>query len=107
VSDPVSAALSRSRDGAAFPGLRGWSASDGARRAVAEHRPWVHSDRADVARLLTAARAGLFLESLDYEPVLPLTPAAAGELLAQRQPHRRELILEAVAAYEEARSSPE
>ena len=105
VSDPVSVALARGRDRAAFSGLRGWSASDGARRAVAEHQPWVQSDRADIARLLTAARAGLFLESLEHEPVLPLTPTAAGKLLAERVPHRRDFILEAVAAYEEARSS--
>ncbi len=98
LTDPVSFALCRGRTSALFPEVRGWSAIDWARRAVAEHRAWLeHSGRwsdggyewiappassaaADgrtLGMLLTAARAAIFHESLlSGGPALPLTVAA-------------------------------
>lgn len=87
-TDPVSFALIAGDDHAAFPELAGWSASDWARRAVAEHAGWLaHKDRGlpplkTLTRLLAAARAARFAESLaGPEPELPMTAeAVAGTL---------------------------
>jgi hypothetical protein len=96
VSDPVTSALLDGDDVAAFPELRGWSARDVARRAVAEHAAWLRGGDVDPrryarweapatvqasARLLTAARAALFAASLARgEPELGLTASATASL---------------------------
>jgi hypothetical protein len=95
VSDPVSTALVSGANAARFPDLPGWSARDCAQRAVAEHRvalrephPEGHSGH-ELARLVTAARAALMLESLETDrPVLPLTVAATLRSLASRSEER-------------------
>jgi hypothetical protein len=99
VTDPVSFALAEGRAVADFPNVRGWSAQDGARRAVAEHAAWLRAAPAPVAgteprefaggvlaRLLTAARAALFLESVTGggRPELPLTLTETARQLAAR-----------------------
>jgi hypothetical protein len=104
-SDPVSFALLDGRAGASFPDVRGWSALDRARRAVAEHGAWLR-DRHDrphsrpgwvggrptvtwstpgtLGLLLSAARAALFLQSLDDgTPSLALTRQATVQALAR------------------------
>jgi hypothetical protein len=87
VTDPVSFALADGAAVARFPDVHGWSARDTAQRAVAEHAAWLRAAPAPVpgtepgefagsvlARLLTAARAGLFLESIENRaPELPVT----------------------------------
>jgi hypothetical protein len=101
-TDPVSFALAGARSQARFPRLAGWSARDWARRAVAEHRVWLSapdarlnghtwiapppppggSGHATRNRLLSAARAGLFLESVERgEPELLLALDAAADRL--------------------------
>jgi hypothetical protein len=99
LSDPVSFAVADGRDTAAFPDVAGWSAKDSARRAVAEHRAWLQAPPAPVpglraqdapggvlAMLITAARAGLFHESVrtDATPELPLTLEETARRLADR-----------------------
>lgn len=75
---------------ARFSNLAGWSA----RRATAEHRAWLAAWRGQDASaitplhtlgtLFTAARAALFLESLETgSPELPLTVAAVARRLEQ------------------------
>ena len=98
VTDPVSFALASGRAEARFPELAGWSARDSAARAVAEHRAWlvapgppcrtfldvgpVPGSVLTMARLLTAARAALFQESLEEDTAeLPVTLAAVAERL--------------------------
>ena len=91
MTDPVSFAVLDSRGSAPFPGLPGWSARDCARRAVAEHRSWlaaqaerIYVNERALGLLLTAARAALFLRSLDSErPALALTVAATAEALGE------------------------
>lgn len=101
ISDPVTHALLAGRQVAAFPELRGFSASDVARRAVAEHADWLRRPTAfprryaridepqpviALARLLTAARAALFAQSVArHEPILPITVAATGSLARDEQ----------------------
>jgi hypothetical protein len=103
---------------ASFPNVPGWCARDVARRAVAEHRAWLEleSDRTPPAvrgwiepqepstaptggslfRLLTAARAALFLESVEQgNPRLPLTVAALAEEIAQKVPQAATIAEEA------------
>ena len=83
-TDPVSFALLAGMEQADFPSAPGLSAADWARRATAEHRAWLHmtTDPASPAlkalgRQFTAARAALFLESIEEgEPQLALTVAA-------------------------------
>ena len=109
VTDPVSFALLAGQEMAAFPEVRGWSARDCARRAVAEHRVWLESAAGPgegagqtLARLLTAVRAGLFLESIGGgRPLeLPLTVAAAAERLG-RTAGAQSLADEAAGSYRE------
>ncbi len=94
VTDPVSHALSEDGDRARFPALAGWSASDCAARALAEHRAWLtrrplmggFGPRA-LELLLTAARASLFHESVaGGTPRLAVTTAAVVDELAERHP---------------------
>jgi hypothetical protein len=102
-TDPVSFALLEGDRIARFPNVRGWCAEDWARRAVAEHRGWLmegpgmYPGRRDwpeveavapslraIARLFTAARAALFLESVEREePELRLTVAAVADRLRE------------------------
>ncbi len=90
-TDPVSFAVLDGRDSAFFPGLPGWSARDCARRAVAEHRSWLaaqsdpmYVNERALGLLLTAARAALFLDSLDRgQGSLALTVAATAEALGE------------------------
>jgi hypothetical protein len=83
-TDPVSFALVEGGSVAAFPNVRGWSAEDTARRAVAEHRAWLRSEsEPELDMLLTAARAALFLESVEAgSPELPLTLAETARQLS-------------------------
>lgn len=114
-SDPVSFALASGLNGASFPRVPGWSASDCARRAVAEHRGWLQSHHGASATadpgqtaealgmLLSAARAALFLESIqDGDPQLAVTFAAAAELLASSDPGASTVAPEAYAEYRDA-----
>lgn len=117
VSDPVTHALLAGQRTAAFPELRGWSARDVARRAVAEHGAWLcHPARpprrflwtdaplqvAVLGRLLTAARAALFKSSLEQgQPALALTVAATASL--SKDDRLAEAILRARAALQEWR----
>jgi hypothetical protein len=103
LTDPVSLALVAGETHAVFPNVAGWSARDWARRAVAEHRAWLETpgrcstgghewlappmpstaiDGRTLAMLLTAARAGLFQESLERgSATLLLTVAAIAQRL--------------------------
>jgi len=123
-TDPVSFALADGKGAALFPDVPGWSARDSARRAVAEHAAWLAAGRTDgyvrgwvaaqtaaappsavsLGRLFTAARAGLFLESLAGQPELGLTVHAVAEMLAGRDPARAGLVDDAVASYAAWRS---
>jgi hypothetical protein len=92
-TDPVSFALLEGRECALFPNVAGWSARDSARRAVAEHLGWLGADGrgsdsqlGTLGRLLTAARAALFLESVDAgSPELALTVSSVAEALDARE----------------------
>ncbi len=101
-TDPVSFALLGGNSVASFPEVRGWSAADSARRAVAEHRARLQAGESAggdgprfgngdaLAMLLTAARAGLFAESLrDGGPELALTATETARRLAERSPPAR------------------
>ena len=108
-SDPVSHALAAGATKASFPDVAGWSASDWARRAVAEQRahlelgrdgrlaelpPWVdvppNYALAELSALLSAARAAHFAESLEAgQPELPVTVAAIPVCLAEHGQHAR------------------
>jgi predicted nucleotidyltransferase len=106
-SDPVSFATLSASETARFPAVGGWSARDWARRAVAEHAGWLRRGTREIgeptprewidgaangeaeltlslAKLLTAARAGLFLQSLDeLRPELAVTVEDAARELAE------------------------
>jgi predicted nucleotidyltransferase len=115
-TDPVTFALAEGRTAAHFPALPGWSADDVSRRAVAEHRAWLRlpaaprrtflalGDTPDrvvhLARLMTAARAGLFRESVVAgEPELRLTVSATAEALGSRDEGESAVAEEGLAAY--------
>ena len=118
VSDPVSFALLAGDGHAVFPSLPGWSAEDGARRAVAEHRAWLAGGPAsdgnrlpnwaagfrnpllvELHGLFGAARAALFAVSLqEGEPELALTSDAAAAQLVERRPEGAPVV---AAAYRE------
>jgi hypothetical protein len=107
-TDPVTFALLDGRRAARFPNVPGWSARDSARRAVEEHRAWLgarydgrlpavsHWMKAQrrttvpsvqtLGRLLSAARAALFLESVEEggRARLSTTVAAAARSLDAR-----------------------
>jgi hypothetical protein len=113
-TDPVPFALLDGAGVASFPNLRGWSAEDTARRAVAEHSHWLDgrsrppgaidpggTGGRELGLLLTAARAALFMESLsDGDPQLPLTAAETARQLADRSPAGRAAADDGLAAYE-------
>jgi hypothetical protein len=90
LTDPVSFALLAGSAVAQFPNVRGWSAADCARRAIAEQRAAVIAATEpgrELAALLTAARAALFLESIEEgDPELAVTIEAAARRLAERAP---------------------
>jgi hypothetical protein len=115
-TDPVTFALADGHTVAAFPALPGWSVEDVSRRAVAEHRGWLRLPAAPrrtflalgdtpervvhLARLLTAARAALFRQSVVAgEPELPLTVSATAEALGSRDEGSSALAEEGLAAY--------
>ena len=118
-TDPVSFALARGRSSAEFPCVPGWSAADSAQRAVGEHAAWLGvGDTPSVSNwalgqarstgpslhamgmLLTAARAGLFLESVEAdEPELALTTAAVARRLGERDSGARVVAEETSAVY--------
>jgi hypothetical protein len=84
LTDPVSFALARGAGTARFPDVRGWSARDTARRAVAEHSAWIGAPARSLDMLLVAARAALFHESLDDgRPELALTLDETARRLAE------------------------
>jgi predicted nucleotidyltransferase len=118
-TDPVSFALVEGSGIARFPNVRGWCAEDWARRSVAEHRAWLTQAGASLhypewpprdaaapslramAKLFTAARAGLFSDSLELgDPELRLTVRAVAERLAESRGARTvaDLAVEAYAA---------
>jgi hypothetical protein len=124
-TDPVSFALAGGSAFARFPELRGWSAADCARRAVAEHRAWLDilewtapphgwvgpqpSPREPHLRtlglLFTAARAALFLETLaEGEPQLAVSAAGVAELLVSRERALADVVESAVYALRRARA---
>ena len=106
LTDPVSFALLEGRPVARFPELPGWSASDSARRAVAEHRAWLaagnearaerlphwmsppyHPELVELCGSLNAARAALFAESVERgTPELALTADAVASRWAEVDP---------------------
>ncbi len=98
-TDPVSFALLAGRSAASFPQIAGLSASDCARRAVAEHRGWLDSERAArrlppqaaLSVLLGAARAAFFLASVEE---------GAAELATTG-----DAVLDELAAFGEARAA--
>ena len=112
VSDPVSFALLAGDEQAVFPSLPGWSAEDGARRAVAEHRAWLAGGPAsdgnrlpswaagrrspslvELHGLFGAARASLFADSLQRgRPELALTSDAAAAQLVERRPEAAGIV---------------
>jgi hypothetical protein len=118
-TDPVSFALADGNGTALFPNVPGWSAHDSARRAVAEHAAWLAAGRTDgnvrgwvaaqtaaappsavsLGRLFTAARAGLFLDSLAGKPELALTVRTVASMLADRDPAEAAVVEDAVASY--------
>jgi hypothetical protein len=114
-NDPVSAALVAGGTSASYPNAPGWGAADTAARAVIEHRAWLQSvgrlgpDAPTAVRLrrlsglFSAARAGLFLDSLESPQVtLPVTFAATVEVLADRLPRHRKALEEASTNYRAA-----
>jgi hypothetical protein len=126
-SDPVSFALLSGSGTAHFAGVSGWSAWDWARRAVAEHAAWLRRGSSEIgepterewidgasegeeqstlslAKLLTAARAALFLRSLERgEPELALTVEATVRALAESGDDRGGAAAGAAEAYRVAR----
>jgi hypothetical protein len=115
-TDPVSFALARGARQARFFDLAGWSAIDVARRAVAEHRAWLRlpvppvygflaledapASAIEAGRLLTAARAALFGESLaDGDPELALTVAGVAAQMRNRGHPAAEIAEETYAVY--------
>ena len=114
-TDPVSFALADGNRAARFPAVRGWSAEDVARRAVAEHRAWLAGEPAPwmgdgspsgnghaLGMLFTAARAALFHESIHTDcPQLALTVAETARQVALRSPSARGLVEEAMGRYGE------
>lgn len=127
-SDPVSFALLEGRGSARFPDVGGWSALDRALRAVAEHRAWLHQEvdhqarrppwvgvrplanwntPASLSLLLSAARAALFLASVeDGRPRLTLTDEATVHVLVERDPAVAEAAAGALATLRACEREP-
>ena len=114
-TDPVSFALTDGALMAVFPEVRGWSAEDTARRAVAEHRTWLWAqpesgrrggsadgDGHALGMLLTAARAALFLQSVkEGDPELALTVAETARRVAARSRAAGAVAEESLERYRE------
>jgi hypothetical protein len=97
---------------ACFPRVRGWSAEDSCRRAIAEHLAWLRAEpgarrspdsSGDALGLLfTAGRAALFEESLaDGDPTLPLTVSETARRLEARSTAARTVAEDALGCYRE------
>ena len=107
-TDPVSFALLKGDRQAVFPDVKGWSAEHLARRAVAENRTWLdrRAPAANptigecLARGICAARAALFMESIDAgHPELPLTAAATARSLVEHDLDPEGAVAEAFDGY--------
>lgn len=110
LTDPVSTALIAGRTQAQFARAPGLSATDWARRAVAERAAQLEArdpsgggprDRDRLGLLFCGARAALFALSLPQErgePELALTATAAARVLSAREPQRTAAIEACVAA---------
>lgn len=121
LSDPVSFALADGASHAIFAEAPGWSARDCALRAAAEHLGWLepratealvggdplpdrHS-RETLGRLLSAARAADFLESVEAGRArLALDLTSAAELLGEAAGPTRTVADEARSAWEASRA---
>jgi predicted nucleotidyltransferase len=108
VVDPVSLALQEGRTVCAFSNVAGWSVGDTARRAVVEHGAWLRSAPgaqdagAELATLLSAARAALLLESVrDGDPELPVTVTETARRLGARSERAAATADEGLGAYRE------
>ena len=120
LTDPVSIALADGQSVARFPDLPGWSAPHCARRAVAEHRAWLSADAyvfpphgwigvqsspsdsktRTVGLLFSAARAALFLESIEEgHAELAVTVAGVASALIDRDPSCRDVVETALHNY--------
>jgi hypothetical protein len=107
VTDPVTFALCDGRAAARYPNVEGWSAQHTARRAVAEHRGWLRQQAGgmppttlSLTLLFTAARAALFLESLESSrPSLMLSAGAVAEALGSDNRRASRAAQDALAAY--------
>ncbi len=108
-TDPVSFALIEATRVATFTTLRGWSATDTARRAVDEHRAWLRARAGggvrrgdELAMLLSAARAGVFLQSIvEHDPLLPLTLAEGVRIVSEGSTAWRPVGADALGHYRE------
>ena len=124
-SDPVSFALADGQRVARFPELAGWSAMHCARRAVAEHRGWLEATdwtypphgwvgvqsagtsphTRTLGLLFTAARAALFLESVnDGRPELAVTVAGVADSLIARDSTCTDVVSSALDHYRSSRA---
>lgn len=102
VTDPVSFALLDGDRMAGFPHVSGWSASDTARRAVAEHAAWLRAGPESLGTLFTAARAALFWDSVRAgEPELSLTVTETARRLAGKGSSARGVAEEGLERYRE------
>lgn len=107
--EPVTFAVLLGQPYARFPQLEGWSARECARRAVDEHRLWLTTSASSstgdsLGRMFAAARAGLFLESVEAEdPCLPLTASSIAYLLGERSSRDVQPAQAAWRAYREWR----
>jgi hypothetical protein len=113
-TDPVSMALIDGARFARFPNLYGWSARDSALRATAEHRDWLavwpeHDPSTTnplhaLGMLFTAARAALFLESIEAGSAeLPLTAAAVARRLEEHRSSSGSVARDAFESFRTAR----
>jgi len=124
-TDPVSMALADGRAVARFPELAGWSAVHCARRAVAEHRAWLSANGGaypphgwvgmqsaysepsmrTMGLLFTAARAALFLESIDEgRPELAVTVAGVADCLVARDSSCSDVVHSALHHFRASRA---
>jgi hypothetical protein len=124
-TDPVSMALADGRTVARFPELAGWSAVHCARRAVAEHRGWLAANAGvtpphgwvgmqswsseptmrTMGLLFTAARAALFLESIDEgHPELAVTVAGVADCLVARDSSCSDVVHSALHDFRASRA---
>ena len=118
LTDPISTAVIAGRAKAQFAYVRGFSATDWARRAVAERAAQLEArdssgdgprDRARLGLLFSGARAALFALSLaqEREPELALTAAAAARALSAREPQRSPAIEACLVACSDPATEPE